>query len=161
MKLSKRLSAALTVTCTILGTLLLAGLFLAASASLMAEPPGPSGAAGQVAGDPSRPAPVCSPAELGSPYIPLDSWVYPAVIRLYSLGYVDDTFLNLRPWTRAGVEHMLEQASTGIQDAEDDKETGADEAEDIYEALDKFLNADASGPCLAHLGHTRIESAYT
>jgi hypothetical protein len=161
MKLSKRLSAPLTITCTIPGTILLAGLFLAGAASLMAEGPGPSGASGQVAGDPSRPAPVCAPAELGSPYIPLDSWVYPAVIRLYSLGYVDDAFLNLRPWTRASVDHMLEQASTGIQDAEDDKETGADEAEDIYEALDKFLNADTSGPCLAHQGHTRIESAYT
>jgi hypothetical protein len=83
------------------------------------------------------------------------------MLRLYSLGYVDDMFLDLRPWTRSSVEHMLEQASAGIQDAEDDNATGAGEAEDIYEAVDQFLNADTSGPCLARQGHTRIESAYT
>ncbi len=157
MNLSKRLNGALTVPCTILA----AGLLFASAASLESEQPGPSGPSGQVPGDASRPAPVCAPAELGSPYVPVDSWIYPAMLRLYSLGYIDDMYLNLRPWTRASVEHMLEQASAGIQDAEDDNETAAGEAEDIYEAVDQFLNADTSGPCLARQGHTRIESAYT
>lgn len=148
MKLSKRLNVALTVPCTIIA----AGMFLASAGSL---------AKGQVPGDASRPAPVCAPAELGSPYIPVDSWIYPAMVRLYSLGYIDDMYLNMRPWTRASVEHMLEQASAGIQDAEDDNVSGSGEAEDIYEAVDQFLNADTSGPCLAHQGRTHIESAYT
>jgi hypothetical protein len=157
MNLSKRLNMALTVPCAIFA----AGLLLISAASLESEQPSPSNASGQVPGDASRPAPVCSPAELGSPYIPLDSWIYPAMLRLYSLGYINDVYLDMRPWTRASVDHMLEQAGVGIQDAEDDKETGVDEAEDIYEAIDQFLNGDASGPCLAHQGRTRIESAYT
>ena len=157
MKLSKRLNMALTVPCAIVA----AGLLLLSAASLESEQPEPSNASGQVPGDASRPAPVCAPAELGSPYIPLDSWIYSAMLRLYSLGYINDVYLDMRPWTRASVDHMLEQASVGIQDAEDDKETGVGEAEDIYEAIDQFLNADANGPCLAHQGRTRIESAYT
>ena len=33
----------------------------------------------------------------GSAYIPLDSWVYPQLDRLYSMGYLDTMFLGLRP----------------------------------------------------------------
>lgn len=157
MNLSKRLPMALKVPCTIL----VASLFLVSVASLKAEQPASSSAAGQVSGNQSRPAPVCSPAELGSPYIPVDSWVYPAMLRLYSLGYIDDMFVGLRPWTRASVEHMLEEASVGIQDAQDDGDSTADQADDIYEAVDQFINADTSGPCLTRQGHTRIESVYT
>ena len=40
------------------------------------------------------PAPVCEPSKQGSPYIPVDSWIYPAVLRLYSLGYVDHVYLG-------------------------------------------------------------------
>ena len=50
--------------------------------------------------DTGRPVPVCEPSALGSPYIPVDSWVYSAVFRLYGLGYIDTVFLNMRPWTR-------------------------------------------------------------
>jgi hypothetical protein len=48
----------------------------------------------------------------GSVYIPVDSWVYPAMLRLYSLGYVDSMYLSMRPYTRRSVLHML-QASEG------------------------------------------------
>ena len=60
----------------------------------------------------------CNPVTLGSPYIPVDSWVYPAVLRLYSLGYVDNVYLGMRPWTRASVSHMLEETGARIEDAE-------------------------------------------
>ena len=48
----------------------------------------------------------------GSAYIPVDSWVYPAMLRLYSLGYVDTAYLAMRPYTRRSALHML-QASEG------------------------------------------------
>jgi hypothetical protein len=156
LKVAKRLNLAMTVPCTIL-----AGFFLVSAAPLQSKEPAPSNAAGQVANDPSRPAPECSPAELGSPYIPVDSWVYPAMLRLYSLGYTDSMYIGLRPWTRASVEHMLEEASVQIQDAQDDGDKAADEADDIYEAVDHFINPDTVGPCLTHQGHSRIESVYT
>lgn len=50
----------------------------------------------------------------GSTYIPVDSWIYPAMTRLYSLGYVDSMFLGMRPWTRRSVLHMLQKSEDDI-----------------------------------------------
>ena len=55
------------------------------------------------------------PDHLGSTYIPVDSWMYPALTRLYSLGYVDTMFLGMRPWTRRSVLHMLVESENDIQ----------------------------------------------
>lgn len=41
----------------------------------------------------------------GSTYVPLDSWIYPALDRLQALGYVDFAYLGLRPWTRSSITH--------------------------------------------------------
>jgi hypothetical protein len=50
-------------------------------------------------------------------YLPLDSWVYPALDRLHGLGFLDTGFLGLRPWTRRSIQRMLDQTSQaeGIQ----------------------------------------------
>lgn len=56
-----------------------------------------------------------TPDPLGSTYIPMDSWMYPALLRLYSLGYLDTAFLALRPWTRRSVLHMLDQSESDIR----------------------------------------------
>ena len=109
--------------------------------------------------DPSRPVPVCEPSVLDSPYIPVDSWIYPAVLRLFSLNFVDSAFLDMRPWTRSSVDHMLEEAGARIEDA--DPGPATDEAQDIYEALIHELRANMQGPCLNHEGNTRIESVYS
>ncbi len=142
----------------------LAGVLLVAASLLAAEQPGPpkdgtpAGAA-QRGGNSGRPAPACEPAALGSPYIPVDSWVYPAVLRLYSLGFVDDVFLGMRPWTRASVMNMLEEAGARIEDA--DSGPATDEAEGIQEALNHELRFEMEGPCLAHEGNSRVESVYS
>ncbi len=49
---------------------------------------------------------------VGSPYVPLDSWVYPAFDRLAALGYVQTAFLGLRPWTRMECARLVEEART-------------------------------------------------
>lgn len=144
--------------------MVLAGLLFAAAGLVLAEQPGAvsepaPGAGGQWRRDSGRPAPACSPAVLGSPFIPVDSWVYPAVLRLYGLGFVDDVFLGMRPWTRASVERMLEEAGGRIEDA--DPGPATDEAEDIYEALMHEVRFDIEGPCLVREGATHIESVYS
>ncbi|HMG84945.1 MAG TPA: capsule assembly Wzi family protein [Terracidiphilus sp.] len=111
--------------------------------------------------DTGRPVPVCEPADLGSPYIPVDSWVYPAVLRLYGLGYIDTVYLGMRPWTRASVGRMLEQAAARIEDAQDSPDPTTAEAVQIYEALDYELHPEISGPCGMLKGHTRVESIYS
>src|SRR5580658_4194601 len=79
---------------------------LVMTVSALAAPDG----AGQMGPDRSRPQPVCEPSVLDSPYIPVDSWVYPAVLRLYGMGFVDDVFLGMRPYTRATLGDMADQA---------------------------------------------------
>jgi len=96
---------------------------------------------------------------MGSPFIPVDSWVYPAMMRLYGLGYLDRVFLGLRPWTRGSVARMLEDAAVRIEDA--DPGPATDEARDIYDAMAYELRNDIAGPCMPREGNTRLESAYT
>jgi hypothetical protein len=115
--------------------------------------------AGKSERDSSRSDQDCEPAALGSPYIPVDSWIYPAVLRLYSLGYVDNIFLGMRPWTRASVSHMLEDAGARIEDADEGQSTG--EAQAIYDALMRELRDEMEGPCLPRQGNSRIESVYS
>ena len=81
------------------------------------------------------------------------------MLRLYSLGFGENIYLGMRPWTRASLSHMLEETGADIQDA--NGSPAAEEAEGIYEALTRFLQYDTEGPCLAYKGNTRVESIYT
>jgi hypothetical protein len=101
----------------------------------------------------------CDDSASGSPYIPVDNWIYPAVLRLYSLGFLDHVFLGLRPWTRASLSHMLEDTGAKIEDAKAGPVT--DEARELYDALNHELHLDSGGPCPASTGDVRIESTYS
>src|SRR5580658_6416641 len=85
---------------------------------LFAEQPAAPEGGGQAGRDRTRPASVCEPSVLDSPYVPVDSWIYPAVLRLYGLGFVDEVFLGMRPYTRASLSNMLDEAGAKIQDAD-------------------------------------------
>ncbi|HME57946.1 MAG TPA: capsule assembly Wzi family protein [Terracidiphilus sp.] len=157
--MSKRRFLAAVFPCAIL----LAGLPFLASAPAVAEDHPVANTAesagGQWGRDSGGAAPVCLPAALGSPYMPVDSWVYPAMLRLYSLGFVDNVFLGMRPWTRSSMSHMLEEAGARIEDADAGPVT--DEAQEIYDALMHELRNEMAGPCMPHQGKSRIESVYT
>jgi hypothetical protein len=155
MSVSKRRLITVVFQCATV----LAGFFLVSAEPLTAEQPGALEGAGQWGQSSGGVAPACLTASLGSPYISVDSWVYPAVLRLYAMGFVDDVYLGMRPWTRAAVSHMVETAGARIEDA--DAGSATDEAQDIYEALMHELRTDTEGPCLAHQGHSRVESVYT
>ena len=144
MKVCRRGAKAPVISCTTL----LAVLFVMGVDAVVA----PQGAA-QVTALP------CRPAAMDSPYIPVDSWVYPAVLRLYGLGFVDDVFLGIRPYTRASLSNMLDEAGARIQDA--DPGPATDQAEEIYEALMHELRYDIQGPCAPHEGNSRLESVYS
>ena len=93
----------------------------------------------QTAAPPSVPAaldPVFSGFEpnqnsnYGLVYMPLDSWIYPAFERLFSLGYADSAYLDMRPWTRTSCLQILQETYPKLQDAPQDKE-----AWEIFQAL--------------------------
>jgi len=135
----------------------LAGMLIIGAIPLSAAPPG-RGAMRQ-ADDSGSATAGCDASVQSSPYIPVDSWVYPAVLRLYSLGFLDHVYLGLRPWTRASLSHMLEDTGTNIETA--DEGPVKDQARKIYEALNRELHLDADGSCSTHIGTVNIESTYT
>jgi hypothetical protein len=53
--------------------------------------------------------------DMGSPYMPLDSWVYPALDRLVAMGYVQSGFAGIKPWTRMECARLLQEAHSLIQ----------------------------------------------
>ena len=101
-----------------------------------------------------RPTSRLNPSRAWFDVYPLDSWIYPAVMRLYGMGFVDTVFLGMRPWTRLSVAHMLEQSS--------DRITGStnDEAIDIYTALEKDLQPDMRIPLDQKFGRVGFDSVY-
>jgi capsule assembly protein Wzi len=54
------------------------------------------------------------PDRLSSVYIPVDSWVYPELTRLYGMGFLDTMFLSMRPYTQRSVLHMLQASEDAI-----------------------------------------------
>jgi hypothetical protein len=58
---------------------------------------------------------VRNPRHMGSPYVPLDSWVYPAVAKLAGMGYIRTAFLALKPWTRIETANLVSEAKDNLE----------------------------------------------
>ncbi|HEY7616198.1 MAG TPA: capsule assembly Wzi family protein, partial [Terriglobales bacterium] len=67
----------------------------------------PWGSAARIVSDRVR-----NPANMASPYVPLDSWVYPALQRLATQNYVQSAYLGMRPWTRMQCAQMVQEAQS-------------------------------------------------
>ncbi len=103
----------------------------------------------------------CESTAKDSPYIPVDSWVYPAVWRLYAMGYMNDVYLGMRPWTRASLSHMMRDTSAQIEDADMYGDPTAGEAQDLYAELMRDVSPDTQNHCPTSRGQVRIESSYS
>src|ERR1700744_1540833 len=102
------------------------------------------------------PAETITTSAEGSTYVPMDSWIYPAMDRLHSLGYLDTMFLGIRPWTRLSIAHMLEQSADRI-----DSDTGNDEARAIYLAVLREVQPDIDSATELNHPNAQLESVYT
>src|SRR5258708_19288043 len=51
---------------------------------------------------------------VGSPYVQLDSWIYPALERLAALGYIHSQFSDMRPWPRLESAPIVQQPGHGL-----------------------------------------------
>jgi len=93
-----------------------------------------------------------APGYRGSPYVPLDSWIYPAFDRLAGMGLVDSAFVAMRPWTRRECARLVAEAGDRISLSDSP-------AGDIYRQLKAEFTPEldpASGEPEA-----RLESVYT
>jgi hypothetical protein len=139
----------------------LTGIALMAAGTVAAEQSGSTGSAGQPASVSNNSGADCEPVTRGSTYIPLDSWVYPAVMRLYALGYIDKVFLAMRPWTRASLSNMLDDTEDRLEDEDVDEGPVTSEAKEIYDALRRELRNDTEDSCVANKGSVHVESVYS
>lgn len=96
---------------------------------------------------------------LGTTFVPLSSWIYPAFDRLISLGYVQSQFMGMRPWTRQECASMLEEAGERVATRSDVTE----EINGLYSALLKEFATDSErlGGSSSEETSARLESLYT
>jgi capsule assembly protein Wzi/PAP2 superfamily protein len=93
---------------------------------------------------------------MGSPYVPLDSWIYPALERLTALGYVNSGIAAMRPWTRKECARQVSEASDRIGDDESNRE-----AAHLYQELEHEFANELELLGGGDNGEFRVESAYT
>jgi len=74
---------------------------------------------------------VRNPNYMASPYVPIDSWIYPLLERLIALGYMKSNVLGMRPWTRLQCARMVQETGEKVGNGEDDSV----EANRIYQSL--------------------------
>jgi hypothetical protein len=63
---------------------------------------------------------------MGSTFVPLDSWVYPAFEKLAAFGYVTTSMAGMQPWTRMECARLTEEAGEKLQQDQDPSERVAD-----------------------------------
>ena len=68
---------------------------------------------------------------MGSPYVPLDSWVYPVMDRVAALGLIPTASLSARPWTRMECARLVEELGESVSSSD------SGQPYSMYEALAK------------------------
>jgi Capsule assembly protein Wzi/PAP2 superfamily len=96
-----------------------------------------------------------TPSFMGSPYVPLDSWIYPALERLAALGYVKTDSLGMRPWTRIECARLVSEAAE--LSADDD---GRPQLQELFHALSEEFAAESDLMSGGQNEHAQIESVY-
>ncbi len=98
-----------------------------------------------------------SPENRGSPYVPLDSWIYPALDRLAGFGLIDSAFAGDRPWTRRECARLLNEAEelAGAADQENSQAQG------LITQLEREFAPELQPTDESDGGAFRVESLYS
>jgi membrane-associated phospholipid phosphatase len=95
--------------------------------------------------------------DMGSPYVPLDSWIYPALDRLSALGFIHTGFADMRPWTRMECARQVQEAGDEIsQDVAEESDAAR-----IYRELQKEFAVEVNLLGGGDNADFRVESVYT
>jgi hypothetical protein len=106
----------------------------------------------QSTGDKTR-----NPENMGSPYMPVDSWVYPIFDRMAALGYMHSGYEGMRPWTRMECARLVEEISEKLSDEGESNP----EAQKLYDALaEEFSDETLRRDGAANVGAS-VDSIYT
>ena len=98
-----------------------------------------------------------SSANMGSPYVPLDSWVYPAMDRLIALGFIRSAIVDMRPWTRFECARLVNEAGEQLEDVDASSSQSARVYRSLAEEFREEINLMEGGDNT----RARVESVYT
>jgi membrane-associated phospholipid phosphatase len=98
-----------------------------------------------------------NPNYMASPYVPLDSWIYPALQRLIALGYVHSPVLGMRPWTRMQCANLLEDAEERLTNLDIEDRSAAE----LYSALREEFGTELGRLEGESNTGVRLDSVYT
>jgi len=98
-----------------------------------------------------------SSTSVGTPYVELDSWVYPAIERLAALGYIHSEYLGVRPWTRLECAQLVEEAGDEM------RVRGSDSGGvgQLYAALSEEFRPDLERLSGENRTSVQVESLYS
>jgi hypothetical protein len=95
-------------------------------------------------------------SNMGSPYVPMDSWVYSAFERLAAMGYVNSGMFGMRPWTRLECARLLNESENHRIE-----ESSSSEAARTYVQLSKEFAGELEEMSEGENRVAKVESVYT
>jgi membrane-associated phospholipid phosphatase len=98
-----------------------------------------------------------TPESMGSPYVPIDHWVYPVFDRLAALGFVHSGYAGMRPWTRIACAELLEEAGERLRYGGQE----GSEASRLYDTLVGEFSDELRGLDGGNNPGASIDSVYT
>lgn len=114
------------------------------------------GAWGSLGIEPERPG-HWQTKSIGSPYVPIQSWIYPALLRLAALGFIKSDIEGMRPWTRMECARLVEEAGDKLHD----NPSASAEASQLYGSLEKEFDKEIEWLGGGNNREARFESVYT
>ncbi len=78
----------------------------------------------------------------GSTYVPIESWVYPAIERLAALRYVRSEFRSTRPWSRTECARLTDEAGDRIQEIIRANGDVPEDVAETYKALEQEFSRE-------------------
>ncbi len=97
---------------------------------------------------------------VGSSFVPLDSWVYPALERLAVSGYVKTAIVGIKPWTRIECARLTEEAGESIQEAILEDRVPGEQVAETYSALEREFDFELNSLAGGSTRSLRLESVY-
>lgn len=98
-----------------------------------------------------------NPSYMASPYVPLDSWIYPAMERLIAMGAIQSGILGIRPWTRMACARLLQDTDQEFSEPE----VNAEKPRSAFAALTNEFASELARLDGASNLSANVESVYT
>jgi len=119
------------------------------------------GSSGETFSEAKNAEPDRSSVSQGSPYVPMDSWVYPAFEQLIAMGYVQSGLTGIKPWTRLECARLTVEAEERITEALGESAEPTEYAARLQAALAREFSRELSESGGSGKETLELESVYT